>query len=199
MLRRILAYFLFALGFLTVTFFRKYSGEIIPHPFLFYLLGFIMFLGGFLFLRYTATSKEIVLQKQMEEAIRDLKEKGEKIRVDLSKCTIKENNYTEERKKYEHSNQFLTFDLERRIQILNGVGGGSWRNVEQAHVEQTVLIYYHQNNRTGEMEKFVSRVLPKDKITLSFYLDSQNETNLYVDKTDRNKYYFDLDFLRNNS
>ncbi len=197
MWRRILAYFLFALGFLTVTFFRKYSGEVIPHPFLFYLLGFIMFLGGFLFLRYTATSKEIVLQKQMEEIVRDLKEKGEKIRVDLSKCTIKENNYTEDREKYQHPNEILTFVFERQIQIWNSMGGGSWRNMEQTHVEQTVLVYYHHNSRTGETEKFVSRVIPRNKITLSFYLDSQKETNLYVDKTNRSKYYFDLDFLNN--
>lgn len=30
----------------------------------------------------------------------------------------------------------------------------------------------------------------------SFYLDRQKQTTLYVDKTNRNLYYFDLDFLK---
>lgn len=46
-----------------------------------------------------------------------------------------------------------------------------------------------------KIKRFISRVIPKDKVSLSFYLDQQKQTILYVDKTDRNKYYFDLDFL----
>ena len=195
MWRRILAYILFGLGFLTVTFFRKYSGEVIPYPFLFYLLGFSMFVGGLLFLRYTPTIKEINLQRQIAETINDLKSNGEKIHVDLIKCDIKEHNYTEEREKYGHSNELLTMDFERQIQGWNAIGGGSMRNIEQVQVKQTVLIYNHQNNRSDKTEKFVSRVIPKDKVTLSFYLERQKQTELYVDKVNRNKYYFDLDFL----
>jgi hypothetical protein len=36
MWRRILAYLLFGLGFLTFTFFKHYTGELIPQPFLFW-------------------------------------------------------------------------------------------------------------------------------------------------------------------
>ena len=197
MWRRILAYILFAFGFLIITFFRKYSGTVIPYPSLFYLLGFIIFLGGLLFLRYTPTTKETNLQKQMAETINDLKENGERIKVDLTQCEIKENNYTEEQEKYGYSNELLTFDFERQIQAWNAIGGGSRRNIKEVRVEQSTIVYYHQNNRTGQTEKFVSRIIPKNKITLSFYLDSQKQTILYVDNTNRNKYYFDLDFLNN--
>jgi hypothetical protein len=197
MWRRILAYILFGLGFLTVTFFRRYSGEVIPYPFLFWLLGLGMFIGGLLFLRYTPTATEINLQKQIAETISDLKANGDKIQVDLTQCDIKANNYTEEREKYGHSNELLTLDFERQIQGWNAIGGGSMRNVEQVHVKQTVLIYNYQNNRNGKTEIFVSRVIPKDKVTLSFYLDRQKQTILYVDISNRDKYYFDLDFLNN--
>ena len=195
MWRRILASFLFGLGFLTITFFRKYSGEIIPYPFLFWLVGLVMFGCGFLFLRYTPSTEEIGIQKQLSEIINELKSNGERIAVDLSKCEIKENNYTEEREKYGHPNELLTLDIERQIQGWNAIGGGSIRNVEQVHVKQSVLIYQIQNTRIGKTEKFISRVIPKDKISLSFYLDKQKKTNLYIDKANRECYYFDLDFL----
>lgn len=195
MWRRILAYILFGLGFLTMTFFRKYSGEVIPYPFLFYLLGIAMFVGGWLFLRFTPTTKESNIQNQIIETITDLKTNGDKIPVNLSSCEIKEHNYIEEQYKYGHSNELLTLDFERQIQAWNAIGGGSIRNVEQVQIRQTVLVYSYHNTRTGKLEKFISRVIPKDKVTLSFYLDRQKQTLLYVDKINRDKYYFDLDFL----
>lgn len=195
MWRRTLAYILFGLGFLTVTFFRKYSGEIIPYPFLFWLLGLSMFWGGILFLRYTPSTKEMNIQKQITAIINDLKENGDKIQVDLTQCELKEHNYIEEREKYGHKNELLTLDIEREIQGLDALSSGSIGNVEQVQIKQTVIIFYKLNIRNGQTEKFISRVIPKDKITLSFYLDKQKQTMLYVDKTNRSRYYFDLDFL----
>jgi len=195
MWRRILAYTLFGLGFLTVTFFRKYSGELIPYPFLFWLLGLSMFWGGLLFLRYTPTTSDINAQKKIAETIKDLKTNGEKIIVDLTKCELKGNSYTDEREKYGHQNELLTLGFEREIQTWNSLGRGSMRNIEQVDVAQTVIIFSKLNSRTGATEKFISRVINKDEITLSFYIERQKQTTLYVDKTDRQRYYFDLDFL----
>ena len=195
MWKRLLACMLFGLGFLTVTYFRRYSGELIPYPFLFWLLGLAMFGGGLLFLRYTPSTKEISTQKQMATIINDLKENGEKMQVDLTICELKEHNYIEERQKYGHKNELVTLDIEREIQVWNALGGGSMRNIKQVQVNQTVIIFFKPNIRSGQVEKFISGVIPKDKITLSFYLGKQKETTLYVDKVNREQYYFDLDFL----
>lgn len=65
MWRRILAYFLFGLGFLTLTFFKHYTGQLIPYPFLFWLIGLALFAGGFLFLRYTPDGKELEMRKKL--------------------------------------------------------------------------------------------------------------------------------------
>jgi hypothetical protein len=195
MWRRILAYFLFGLGFLTLTFFKHYTGELIPYPFLFWLIGLALFAGGFLFLRYTPDGKELEMRKKLVATIADLKNNGEKIQVDLSKCEIKEHSYSEEKQRYGRDNEFLTLSIEREIEGWNTLGGGAWRNVEQVQVRQSVLIYERQDPRSGVVEKFMTRVIPKDKITLSFYLDKQQHTSLYVDKGNRGRYYFDLDFL----
>ncbi len=195
MWRRIIAYFLIGLGLLTIIFFRKYSGELIPYPFLFWLIGLALFWGGFLFLRYTPSTKDISVQKQITTLIEDLKENGEKIQVNLTECELRENNYIEEKEKYGHKNELLTLDIEREIQGLNALAGGSMRNVEQVQIKQTVIIFSKLNIRSGKTEKFISRVIPKDKITLAFYLEKQKQTTLYVDKSNRERYYFDLDFL----
>ena len=68
MVRRILAYFLFGLGIVTILFFKNYSGEIIPYPVLFYVAGLALFAGGVLLLKYTPTSEADSLQKQVKEA-----------------------------------------------------------------------------------------------------------------------------------
>jgi len=196
MWRRILAYFLFISGFLTVTFFKHYSGDLIPYPFLFWVLGLVLFAGGFLFLRYTPDSKELNIRKRLVETINGLKNNGERIQVDLSQCEIKEHNYMEEKDKYGHNNEFLTLNIEKEIQGWNILSGDGWRNVEQVQIRQSVLIYEKQNPRNGMVERFVTRVIPKDKVTLSFYLDKQKKTTLYVDKENRERYYFDLDFLK---
>src|SRR5947208_3412816 len=94
---RILAYFLFVLGLITVSYFRNYSGEVIPHPSLFYLVGLALFIAGFLLLRRVRMSPDPKIQKQIGASIKELKTLGEKIEVDLSQCEIKEHNYIEER------------------------------------------------------------------------------------------------------
>jgi len=193
--RRVLAYLFMALGFLTVVFFRKYTGVVVPYPSLFYILGFVLFMGGLLFLRFTPTATALNRQKQQAATIHALKANGERIEVDLLQCEIKEHHYTEERDRYGHPNPLLTLDIEREIQGWNALGGNAELNVKQVQVVQSVLVYHYQNRDSGNRETFVSRVIPKDKTTLSFYLDQQKQTLLYVDKTNRERYYFDLDFL----
>lgn len=194
MWKRILAYSLFILGFLTITFFRKYTGTLIPYPFLFWVVGLVFLGSGFLFLRLTPSSKELAIQKQVKQLIDDLKLNGEKIKVPFHACEIKENSYTEERSRYGHENEMFTLDIEREIEAWNAIGN-SMNNVEQVRIEQSVIIFKYDNSRTGKTEQFISRIINKDKVTLSYYLDQQKHTALYVNKTNRLRYYFDLDFL----
>jgi hypothetical protein len=192
MVRRISAYILFGLGFLTVTFFRKYSGTTIPYPFLFWLIGLLMFWGGWALLRWTPTIKEQQDTDRLKKLIDDIKTNGEKIKVDFSKCDIKQNNYVEEKEKYGTGSYITTLDIERDIQAWNALTD-STRNTERVQVNQAVLIF--ENSHNGKTEKFVSRVIPFDRVKLLFKLDNQKEISLYVDKNDRSKYFFDLEFL----
>src|SRR5438270_2978062 len=58
MRRRILAYFLLGLGFVAVIFFRRYSDQVIPNPYIFYLAGLVIILGAVLLFRSRARTSE---------------------------------------------------------------------------------------------------------------------------------------------
>ncbi len=141
----------------------------------------------------TPTVKEQKDREKLHNEIQNLISHGNKIKVDLSKCVIKENHYVEEVDKYNSGSYLTTLDIERNIQAANILLGNSIDNSERVQVLQTVLIYTADLN--GKTNKFVSRVIPLDRINLMFKLDKQKETSLYVDKADSTKYYFDLNFL----
>ncbi|MDI3321463.1 hypothetical protein [Pinibacter soli] len=195
MKQRFLAYFFFVLGFLTVTFFRHYKGDLIPNSFLFWLVGLIMFGIGFWLLRNTPSSEVQSHQKRLMEAIRDIKENGEKIMVDLTQCELKEHSYVEEREKNNGSDNIMLHAIEINMYGWGAISAYDIQKPEQVQVNQTVIIFSRDNSRTGHTDRFVSRVIPRDKVTLGFYLIQQKQTTLYVDKSNPARYYFDLDFL----
>lgn len=50
-------------------FFRKYSGELTSYSLVLCLLGFSLFRGGLLFLRYTPPTRDITAQKQIAKVV----------------------------------------------------------------------------------------------------------------------------------
>jgi hypothetical protein len=195
-MRKISAYALFVLGFLTVTFFRRYSGEIIPYPSLFWLLGLVMFITGYLLIRYTPSVKEQKGLQQLRQMIAELKANGEKITVDLNNCEILEHSYSEHKETYGRDSLFFSLTAVPNIHYLLNKLEDETHGTGIVNVCQSVIIFNYPNRRTGQTEKFVSKVISKDRVSLSFYLDQQRQTTLYVDKADRSHYYFDLAFLK---
>jgi hypothetical protein len=183
MIIRVSAYILIGLGIVVFLFFRYYSGTLIPYPFLMWLLGIGMIVGGLIIITKIASKEDASDMENMNSLIKELKETGEMINVEFADCEIKSNNYTEERERYRNS----------KIQAWNAIGGDADKNVKQVDIHQSVIVYNHKQN--GEVETFYSRVIPKEKITLMFLLSSKKNITLYVDRDDRTRYYFDLDFL----
>jgi len=182
MTRRIVAIALIILGLLSWIFLKDYSGKFIPYPSLLGFIGLITFLFG-IYLLWNSTSKVKLPEFDMLQQIEDLKLNGEKIKVEFSKCEIKSNGYTEERERYS----------DYRIQAWNVLAGDSDKNVELVDINQSRIIFHHEIN--GNTETFISGIIPKDQITLSFELDEKKETTLYVDRNNRENFYFDLEFL----
>ncbi|MBO9564091.1 MAG: hypothetical protein J7621_15005 [Niastella sp.] len=192
MAKRIVAYLLFGLGFLTVTFFRHYHGQLIPYPFAWWVIGVVMFLGGWLTLRSTPSSLEQYENKQVDQHIADLKAKGEQIKVNFDHVDIKENSYTEEvERRNNHDDDVLAYSLGSNTPFNDLTD--SDRNTVRLQRNQCVVIYDH--TQQGKTERFISPVISLDRVTLLSRLLTRQETILYVDRQDRKRYYFDLAFL----
>ncbi len=194
MLNRITAYTLFVLGLLTMLFFRHYTGDIIPYPWVFLLAGILMLIIGYALLRNSPEPKEAAARKVLRQTIADLKENGQQLAVDLTTCEIRSRDYIETKELYNEAGGIAQLVTPWPILgVMYLVDRSDRGGTEEVH--QSVFICLVDNPRTGQTERYISPIIPKDKISLSFYLETQKTTTLYIDKADRARYYFDLDFL----
>lgn len=193
MMRRVAAYGLFATGVLLIAFFRGYSGRIVPHPVLFYVLGGICFVAGFLIIRSLPQFKARAEYRKFMQAVDDIRANGIVVKVDLSACEIKDHTYIEEAfpDKGPSAMSFFTH-MEHYIREWDKI---TYHCADgQKEICQSVLKY--TCSYQGREKIFVSPVIAKDKATLGFLLDIQKETVVYVDKNNADRYYFDVGFLQ---
>ena len=105
-----------------------------------------------------------------------LKLHGEKIILDFDNCEIKENNYYN--------------DVTNRGMSKLDIAESGYK---EEFVVHSVILYYHPNG--DKTEKYISQDFLMDAITLGAHI-LKNEIMLYVNRTDKNKYFFE--FNRNN-
>jgi hypothetical protein len=188
--KRIIGWILIVVGILFYAFFKKYQGDLIPFPIVFYLIGFSMIIIGFVILRKTPKVDQINLIEKAEKLKAELKSNGQKIEVDLKDCEIKENHYFE---KPDYSKSYTDFELINFYELAMFYetikGTKSDTEIKQSVVLTKILI-------NGQDKKIRSAILPYDRVKLMFSFDDQKKTFVYIDKSDTEKYYFDFEFLR---
>ena len=182
MSRQIIAYIVIIVGVLGTIFFGNYTGfEHTVRLVLWYVFILINILGLYLWVNAFINRKK-KRDKRAEGIIKYLKEDGEKILVDLSKCEIKENDYTMQADRLSLG----------KTAVLDAMYDSS-KNIKSIDINQCVLIYIHSHN--GVDEKFISPIIARTRDDLRIKLYLVKTTSIYVNKNDRSKYYFDLDFL----
>ena len=154
---------------------------------------------GLKLLYWTPNFREQKALNIRKNEIDDLITKGDKITVDLDTCEIKENNYIFEKDKrrgrYNSTeDNDLSFEMKIRINSTKSLTN-SFDNVDQYQINQSVVVF--KMNMNADEKTFYSEVLPYERETLMFLLDTQKETILYIDKNDTSKYYMDMGFLSN--
>jgi hypothetical protein len=133
---------------------------------------------------YAITLNNKKEKQNFKSEIDRFKQSADKIKVNLSDCEIISNNYTEQVEKVKSY----------KAQALDSIYD-SGKNIEQVDINQTVIVY--KTTQYGQKEQFNSSTINKDRITLNFLLAKHKETYLYVDRNNRQKYYFDIEFLNN--
>ena len=181
-MKKLFGIVLMVIGVLAYLFFRKYHGDLISYPILWYFAAIIIFLiGARLFIK-SKIRKEEKLEESYKAEIAKLKETGNKLGVDFRDCEIVTSNYFKEvpqGSNYEIQAWDTLYDNSRTV-----------RNVE---ISQSRVIYKYKEPEKETI--FVSPIINKDKITLSFLLDKHKATTIFIDKDNKNIYYFDLEFL----
>ena len=107
-----------------------------------------------------------------EDQTKYLKTSGEKIKLDLDNCDIKENNYYT--------------DITKRGLSKFEIAYSGYR---EQYVEQSIIFYYHKSGDV--IEKYISQIFSINVITLESHI-LNNDIVIYVDRFDRNKYLFDF-------
>lgn len=179
-IKNVLGYILSIIGILMMIFFRKYSGDLIPYSTIWFFAGFILLFIGYSFIQ----TKEIKLMQDLADEIDKFKLRADQIKVNLNSCKIKTNNYTEQ----------IEEDDSYRPQLLNSLSDYTKKEMKHTTVYQSVLIY--ETDVFGQKAAYYSPTIYMDEISLKILLDREKETSIYVDRDNRNKYYFDLEFLR---
>lgn len=190
MIKRILGITLTVLGFLSFYIIGSHKGNILPNPYDAVLQILCNAIGIFgIYLAAKGYSyKDLKARKNFEAFKKELIENGEKIEVDLSKCEIKENNYfVEGGNQYEF--QIGGIDTQFMDSIYNND-----RAIKSVEIDKTRLIFSHDYNGTDE--KFISPIITRSAFDLNIKIYLHKTTNLYVDKNNRKRYYFDMSFLK---
>jgi len=120
---------------------------------------------------------------QNRTAIERLKQEGERIPVALDKCTVKTKRQV----------QNLVPAAGPKARAWDAIYDPSRNKSETIDIGHAILSYTHEHN--GKNEIFKSELIRKDYATLMFLLSAQKTTYIYVDKNDRRRYFFDVDFL----
>lgn len=150
----------------------------------FLIIGGVMALAGFYFLQTINKKEENQMEFQFNQWRNKLKSSGIVLDADFDKCEIKSNKYREEVVKdgYSPTDKYMAMDV--------FVGRD---NKEYNNVDQSVIVF--ETELSGEKRKFISPVINKEKTTLQFLLMDKKSTKIYIDRMNKDNYYFDLEFI----
>lgn len=171
------------LGVLVLLFVKHFNAKLLT-ILLMLLAGWTLIIIGFLILKRSKLHIIKKLEKELKENISFLKNKGELRKILFSNLTIGARSEIHE--------EYTSFPS--KVVILDGMYGID-RRKKKVRLDYSVITYEERINEKSQ--RYYSPEIDKDYITLSFLLEKKNQIDLYIDKGNRNNYYFDLEFLKN--
>lgn len=163
-----------------------YNGTVIPHPLLIGFGGIAVWLVGFWLIKSAMGADAKKGKSKMTTLEEDLKANGDIIKVNVADCVIMGGSLVQE----------VVVEGNNAVEAYAALADTDYMATGEARVENTAMsVLVCEQEYKGKKRKFTSPNIHKDKTTLSFLLAGQKTTNIYVDKNDENRYYWDLNFL----
>ncbi|MCB0494987.1 MAG: hypothetical protein KDC79_02530 [Cyclobacteriaceae bacterium] len=164
-----------------ITFFLGF--KVANYNLYFLVVGGIMAGIGFYLLKFLNKREENTAFAEFDQWRKELKASGTAVEVNFDQCEIKSNAYREEIEKgYSYTSKYMALDA-----LV------SHDNTEYNTVNQSVIVF--NTDYKGESVTFYSPLLNKEQTTLEFLLADKKSTKIYIDSSDRDNYYFDLEFI----
>jgi hypothetical protein len=148
--------------------------SIIPFVILFFLALIISLIVGLIKYRKTF---------QQNPASIPLKDYGNKIMVDISKCEIKTKEY------YEDGNNER---LPSRIDIIDSLYRSKSSNGSNATKKSVSVVIYRHTYSDGQVVEYRSAPIYLPKELIRYSLLGNQEATLYVDPSNRTNYYLEV-------
>jgi hypothetical protein len=179
-MRIIAGILLIAVSFIATIYFKSYSGIIISNPFLWYIFFVLLGLFGVLLLSSSLKkTKKSIIQIQNRE-LEKLKANSDKIVLDFDLCEFRSGSYSHQAEDENMSAIGLVAPASLSLIVDKPI---------TENVIQLSLIYKY--TISGMIEKFISQSFPFDETTLKYHV-LNNNIILYIDRFNRNRYFFEL-------
>lgn len=183
-MRKILGYFFLIAGGIVVLFSRNYHSHVIPWPLAWSLLGLGMSVFGSYIVALDRRLKKSRKNNSERKSIEEFKLSAHKIIVPFDQCEII-TGYDK-----------IVDDME--IRRLDGsIAPTILPQVREPKVDQDAEFcrIVFKKELQGKEIKFISHTINKNLETVMFLFANKKILDLYIDKYDPAKYWFDLDFL----
>ena len=178
-MRVVVGLLLIILCFLGTIFFRHYNGTVVPYPLLWYIFFIVLgLLGLWLITRSLRTSTKVI-EEAVNSEIEKFKSTSEKTELNFDKCEFKSGTFS---RQVEDPNM-------SSVKLFAPASIASSDTMIAETVIQSYLIY--SETIDGKVLKFISHSFPFDQTTLKYYV-LNNKISLYIDRSSRENYLFDL-------
>jgi predicted PurR-regulated permease PerM len=177
MLRIVIAILFFIIGLFGCEYFSHYHGTVIPMPWL-WLIVSLMFIAIAARLLYSFQKSFVKKISSLPPQLKQLKQTGQRIIVNLDNCDFKLNNYTEE---------IVSDDFSRGAVFSTMAQEGS--DYSSHSVSQTAFIY--MNKEDDKQYRLISQAFSMDETTLKYHIMAGHMI-LYIDRLDKKNYFFEL-------
>jgi len=155
-------------------FFNHYHGHLIPFPRFFAISSILLIPLGVMFIFYVWQDIEKTRKEKLKKAVKELRNRGEKIVVEYEKCSFGSEDAAEE----------ITPPL-----FSSGIEE-SLKGFPAKTENRKSMVIYHYNDGT-RIENFPSPVFPIDPVSLQEHI-IKKDLILYLDRKDHSKFFFDL-------
>ena len=149
----------------------------------YYIIGIVVLgFSVYVILKILEIRNKLLRKTHYDKWVKKIKLRGKKFQIDLMNCEIDTREETVE----------VDVGGGYKSKTLDYMYDGRENIVRETKYFSEITFFIEVN---GIQKEYYSPIVNKDRVTLSFLLEKQKTTSLYISRTNSKDYYIDLEFL----